>query len=406
MKLSGSQGSMAQAQADWAGAISTWEPDVFNDTARNGAGSSSSYRVLQDNLLKSLSYQTMEGRQSSIADASQETFMWIFEQTTASTTPDNVGAPKFIDWLKGTPQTEKDLIYWITGKPGSGKSTLMKFICGHQLLNQNLQVWSGEQPLITAHFYFWNAGTNDQKSQDGLMRSLLFQCLSQMPSLVPLVCPKRWALLKLFGTTAEFPDWTRKEIDDAMSRVAAQHAKPANIALFIDGLDEFDGDHEALVPQLQGLVTTYNLKLCVSSRPWNVFRDAFGAHPSLTMGALTKRDISTFVSSSFDQSPAFQEMKEVYPNETQAMKDQILEKTQGVFLWVSLVLRSLLRGLREGDQLLTLQTKIDELPDDLEKLFQRSGTRSSPNTSLTPRSSSSSLGVRGLLYALRPKFSG
>jgi len=178
MKLSGSQGSMAQAQADWAGAISTWEPDVFDDTARNSAGSSSSYRVLQDNLLKSLSYQTMEDRQSSIADASQETFMWIFEQTTASTTPDNVGAPKFIDWLKGTPQTEKDLIYWITGKPGSGKSTLMKFIRGHRLLNQNLQVWSGEQPLITAHFYFWNAGTNDQKSQDGLMRSLLFQCLS------------------------------------------------------------------------------------------------------------------------------------------------------------------------------------------------------------------------------------
>lgn len=49
---------------------------------------------------------------------------------------------------------------------------------------------------------------------------------------------------------------------------------------------------------------------------------------------------------------------------------QIVEKGQGVFLWVTLVVRSLLEGMMNGDKLSDLQQRLDELPADLEPLFQ------------------------------------
>lgn len=41
----------------------------------------------------------------------------------------------------------------------------------------------------------------------------------------------------------------------------------------------------------------------------------------------------------------------------------------GVFLWVHLVVRSLLQGLRDGDMLFELATRLEELPSDLEQLY-------------------------------------
>jgi hypothetical protein len=49
---------------------------------------------------------------------------------------------------------------------------------------------------------------------------------------------------------------------------------------------------------------------------------------------------------------------------------KLVEKAQGVFLWVFLVIRSLLRGLSSADDQRELQQRIDELPPDLEAFFR------------------------------------
>lgn len=49
--------------------------------------------------------------------------------------------------------------------------------------------------------------------------------------------------------------------------------------------------------------------------------------------------------------------------------DQISLKADGVFLWVSLVVSSLLEGLQNRDDISDLQRRIDLLPPDLESLF-------------------------------------
>jgi hypothetical protein len=48
----------------------------------------------------------------------------------------------------------------------------------------------------------------------------------------------------------------------------------------------------------------------------------------------------------------------------------ISEKSQGAFLWVHLVVQSLLRGLVNGDEMQDLQQRFDDLPRDLETYFE------------------------------------
>ncbi len=92
------------------------------------------------------------------------TFQCIFSEPIVSDKPwDN-----FVQWLRGGSER-----YRINEKAGSGKSTLEKYISSHHETRGALTSWAGDQELITASFFFWNTGTTLQKSQMGLLRSLL-----------------------------------------------------------------------------------------------------------------------------------------------------------------------------------------------------------------------------------------
>lgn len=63
----------------------------------------------------------MEDREEKIATAHSKTFQWVFEGS-------RNGSAQHWSCLKTWLESNEQL-YWITGKAGSGKSTLMKFIC-------------------------------------------------------------------------------------------------------------------------------------------------------------------------------------------------------------------------------------------------------------------------------------
>jgi len=104
------------------------------------------------------------------------------------------------------------------------------------------------------------------------------------------------------------------------------------IALLIDGLDEYDGDLPQLVSILAALRKTYRIKLCVSSRPWNVFADTFRTSPSIRMENLTERDIYTYVDTRFHESVGFLELQQLYPDEIDRLTNEFKKGAQGVFL--------------------------------------------------------------------------
>ncbi|KAF7510814.1 hypothetical protein GJ744_005914 [Endocarpon pusillum] len=65
----------------------------------------------------------------------------------------------FVDWLE-----QGNGVYWINGKPGSGKSTLMNYITSEHQTKEVLTKWADGCDLVTASFYFWKPGTDLQKS--------------------------------------------------------------------------------------------------------------------------------------------------------------------------------------------------------------------------------------------------
>ena len=91
-----------------------------------------------ENLLRSLAFVGMNSRMNEVSDSHPKTFEWIFD--------DNIKRPwdSSAAWL---PSSES--IYWINGKAGSSKSTLMKFITNDPRTKSLLVQWSSDVVIVT-----------------------------------------------------------------------------------------------------------------------------------------------------------------------------------------------------------------------------------------------------------------
>ncbi|KAL6407392.1 hypothetical protein AUP68_10224 [Ilyonectria robusta] len=312
---------------------------------------------LQQDFIASLHYDARPVRHEEIHIAYQNTFNWACEWG------------PFKRWLLGG-----DGIFWISGKPGSGKSTLMKFLADNPATSEYLTQWAHPETLMTAAHYFWISGSQLQKSYVGLLRSLLFEILTAARDAIPSICPERWKMMKghADNPTSKPPGpWTVSELSSAMHAIAKHASLGTKICLFVDGLDEYNGDHVDLCNILKSLAESQNIKMCVSSRPWNVFDTAFGGDQTrlLSVHELTRSDIATYARGQLQthpkwNNPVMDEIRKDY------LIEQVCERAEGVFLWVYLVTGSLRAGFTNEDEIDDLQKRIEALPTDLEKLFQ------------------------------------
>jgi energy-coupling factor transporter ATP-binding protein EcfA2 len=329
--------------------------------------------ALQDKILQSLAYPGMEDREGGITEAFGKTFQWIFEDS-----PHNDRKwGNFKDWLQSDEQ-----LYWITGKAGSGKSTLMKYISEISIDSttrstaqprciEHLRTWARESKLILATFYFWHSGIPLQNTQEGLFRTLLFQILKQHRDLIAAVCPQRLEAIHLF--TDAPTSWKTQELGATLAAVTRVIPDEVKLCLFVDGLDEFSGNHRDLITVFRTLVlgSTSGVKLCVASRPWVEFQDAFRHDPSLMLQDLTYSDRKHYVASHMEIDEGFQLLCSLEPAFGRQLIENITIKSEGVFLWVRLVVASLLGGMNYGDRVSDLQRRLDALPSELEELYDR-----------------------------------
>ncbi|KAM0794759.1 hypothetical protein BDR22DRAFT_814707, partial [Usnea florida] len=305
----------------------------------------------------------MAVRHEKIVDAHTKTFEWIFHKDSLRT--EFRGEKTFVDWL-----AHGNDVFWIKGKAGSGKSTLMKFLSHHQETVKMLESWSGQQKLVVASFYFWASGTELQKSQEGLLQSLLYEILSQCPELIPVAVPRRWE--RSFHSQCSSSDWTRDELATALKNLTLGRTLRCRFCCFIDGLDEYYGDHREVIDLIQRFTRSEDIKFCLSSRPWNVFELAFGNGicPQLRLEDLTKEDIRRFVRDKLENDDAFRKFRDGEAEASDHLVNEIVQRAHGVFLWVFLVIRSLTSGLANADRIVDLQRRLDSLPDDLEDYFK------------------------------------
>jgi len=308
-------------------------------------------------LLGWVRFAEMETRYEKIARAHKQTFGWVFRPP-----PDDRWSC-LTDWL----ENKTEGLYWITGKPAAGKSTLMKYIIEDPLTVAHLKKWAGTKKVVTSTFCFWNSGTQMQMSEDGMLRTLLYTALRHAPELWTILFPSKLEEYLLFWDSCSLPI-TSDEVHRAFRLLVDSAGTDYCLFFFIDGLDEFGGAHDRLVTMIQGLLSPH-VKTCVSSRAWPVFEDGFQCRPSLRVETLTYEDIKHYVTSRFANSPGYRERRLEIPVEIDKLIDNITLKASGVFLWVQLVTDSLLKGLAEGDRFEELQERLEAVPADLEALF-------------------------------------
>lgn len=306
---------------------------------------------IEKEILNSLKFTVMLDREEEISAAERATFDWIFEEQDE----EDLRWSNFSEWL-----LRGESVYWLTGKAGSGKSTLMKYIFCHRQTRFLLRRWAADVPLVVAGFFFWNSGASMQKTQEGLLRSLLFQVLVNHRELMPVLLSD----LKDYATDELRDIWTLSRLTKAFEKLILQNVVPLKICFFIDGLDEYSGDHSALAELLKRASDASHIKVCAASRPLVVFEHAFKGYESLMLQRLTFNDISVYVQNKWKTHPRMVELDKEEPKIAERLGSEIVTKAAGVFLWVKLVVRSLLEGLTSYDRGSDLEKRLQELPEE------------------------------------------
>lgn len=346
-------------------------------------------------LLQSLKYSLMNQRKNNIQRKHGNTLDWIFqsldaeqfspgdfkskisgegEKTSDSNELELWRQRKRLGYVESAKNAQEhaDLLgwlqkdasgpYWISGKAGSGKSTLMKFIITDDRTKTALKKWRCE-PEIISHF-LWKAGSNIlQHSFKGLLCSLLHQILSiDIDYGVQLL--KKTPSLK---NKNDESDWDIEELKDNIFEVI--QLKPSCLLILLDGLDELVEPHggmDEVFAFLDNLMGKDRVKLCISSRPEQAFRQRFSSYQSLRMQDLNYEDILNYTVASLQKIG-------LKPGDTmqESIVSEILWKADGVFIWVYTVLKSVERGVRSLQESWDdIYDRIRTLPADLMELYQ------------------------------------
>lgn len=317
----------------------------------------------QRKVLDTLYFERIEDRQSKIDPKADGTLRWVFNPPTKYQSQWS----DMSTWLQGAGG-----LYWVSGKPGSGKTTLMKWLLDEQRTKKHLESWAGTKRLLIAKYFFWSPGHSLQKSLSGLLRSLLYDLLLQCPESIARISPARWRSYDL--NLAHFPAWTDTDLLVAIHCLVQDTLQFARICLFIDGLDECvekDTQQHKILKLLQELSGLPHIKICVSSRPLEVFKIKLAEYPNLRLELLTRNDVEEYINNELQADDKFKALRQKNDTLCSQLITEILDKAEGVWLWVVIVVRSLLRGLEHGDTAIDLLTRLRQIPSELETYFHQ-----------------------------------
>ncbi|KAL5365829.1 hypothetical protein BJX96DRAFT_19966 [Aspergillus floccosus] len=345
------------------------------------------HALVSQRLIQSLAFDDMYGRFDTIEKAHYNTFKWIFygdtnsessagnsdeiTQTIVEHTYDErqdeyriSARDSFLSWL-----SSDHGIFHICGKLGSGKSTLMKFLCNDARTKEALVQWAGGRTLIMASFFFWKPGSKLQKSMDGLLRALLYETLKSSPALVPKILPEQWAAISSTPWQMHIKLELRPEtIREAFDRLIDSHTENLAICFFIDGLDEYQQtlqeDNLSLIRRLDSWCGNKagNIKICVSSREYNVFMNHLPNDHRIRMQDLTNKDVELYIWANIE----FVEC----PHQARWLVNKISFKADGIFLWVALVVKRTRELHENGASYGEILDEVDQVPRGLEELFR------------------------------------
>ncbi|KAI0141579.1 hypothetical protein GGR57DRAFT_404480 [Xylariaceae sp. FL1272] len=300
-------------------------------------------------LLLSLKFPGLNERYNQVSLPHRNTCRWIFDENQGSPSPWD----SFPAWLKSD-----KTIYWISGKPGSGKSTLVKSILAHLHKSRTIM---RPGAIILSHF-LWRPGSFMQRSIKGLLCSLLYQLILQNSVTADRLLETNPPLALKDSDT----DWSREELRNACLQTIETLIHP--IYIFIDGLDELtpEEDISDLFQIIADLTHPADTKCCLSSRPEFTIQRRLSQHPTIRTQDMNQKDLRQYAEERISSFMAGDESVRARHN----LIELLLDKAHGVFLWLCLAVKSVQRGFEYGDSETEIQERIESLPDDLLVLYQ------------------------------------
>lgn len=169
--------------------------------------------------------------------------------------------------------------------------------------------------------------------------------------------------------------FTITDLKNAFERITHLVDDKYRICYFVDGLDEYEDnnvDHLWLAQTLTGWCQSEHVKIVCSARPHTVFLDTFKASGLIIhLHELNRHDIKEYTTQQFQRILEGQ-LHETARKKCLSIIGRIVERAEGVFLWVVLVVRSLLHTvLSHENDLEFLEQQLDEAPNDLKTLFRQ-----------------------------------
>ncbi|CAJ0543721.1 Ff.00g038930.m01.CDS01 [Fusarium sp. VM40] len=165
-----------------------------------------------------------------------------------------------------------------------------------------------------------------------------------------------------------YHDWSVRELERLLS-VALTLAKGQQpLCIFIDGLDEFVdyGGGENLIQKILNLKQFERVKICVASRAEPLLREQLDTVPHLRLHDLTAPEMRQWVQEKFI---SLETEGKLQSRLSLRLTDMLLQKAEGVFLWIRVATQSVMRGVKNEDSEKVLVSRLEQLPERLEDLY-------------------------------------
>ncbi|KAK1993921.1 hypothetical protein LX36DRAFT_673493 [Colletotrichum falcatum] len=319
-------------------------------------------------LLDSLKFNQIDKRQANIKAAHAKTCEWLVKH------------PDYAAWMDRQKYSQHHGFLWIRGKPGAGKSTIMKFAFTRAKKR-------GKKGGFLISFFFNARGEGLEKTTLGMYRSLLYQLLQSMPDLQTLLDDPDLSPLE----QPESEGWGLDQLRN-LFRSAVRRLGQRQLTCFIDALDECaDNEVSDMVSCFEDLgqyavQNDIRFYVCFSSRHYPYIDIVYGQKLILEDQTGHANDLDDYVRSKLRAGSG--------PKSEQVISD-ILRKASGVFMWVVLVVDILNIEYGNG-RLFAVEERLKKIPSDLSQLFQDILTRDQKNME------DLLLCIQLLLYSQRP----
>lgn len=210
-----------------------------------------------------------------------------------------------------------------------------------------------------------------------MMRSLLHQALTQHPDAIAELFSKYWdpTCYDLWSEPERLHLET-KEVIVAFGRLLSEPelCNQAKFCLFLNGLDEYEDERTTNLHLVTSLLKWVDLadgrlKLLASSRELPAFQQSLPVDQRIRLHELTYADIMAVTHQTLEGHPEFQRRQGQQPQECLSLMREMVDKSEGVSLWVTLTLKLVLQSLEDGETTATIRRQVDLLPEELEAFF-------------------------------------